>query len=253
MHRIIQVLFDWEDCHLHSFKLPYPKPDDEASVHELLQYTRHPERVFVDKGVEAPLVLYDQGGKEDTRVVTVGEVLHAVRDKLMYEYDFGDGWQHVIQVEAIEPATEANTRDLPRCTGGRLAAPVEDSGGIGRQAMMVHFYKEKKGLLRGRNARGGQAEQQQHGAEEHKQQQVSQPQQEEKAEEKEAASADHDDEEYSSEDDSSGYYEDEDDSPNVDEWLKSCSERIGRDYDPLRFDKKVADLELKLIFRDNRS
>ena len=42
------------------------------------------------------------------------------------EYDFGDDWDHVLAVEAVldEPPAEV------RCTGGRMACPPEDCGGI---------------------------------------------------------------------------------------------------------------------------
>ncbi|MGH3439289.1 MAG: plasmid pRiA4b ORF-3 family protein, partial [Sciscionella sp.] len=48
-------------------------------------------------------------------------------DELWYEYDFGEGWDHRLVVEDVfdEPPPTA------RCTGGRMACPPEDCGGIG--------------------------------------------------------------------------------------------------------------------------
>ena len=46
---------------------------------------------------------------------------------MIYEYDFGDDWQHDVVLEAIVPADpEAK---YPRVTAGRRACPPEDSGG----------------------------------------------------------------------------------------------------------------------------
>ncbi|MDJ0420015.1 plasmid pRiA4b ORF-3 family protein, partial [Rhodococcus opacus] len=58
--------------------------------------------------------------------VRLDQVLTGTGDRLWYQYDFGDGWDHVLAVEAVldEPPAEV------RCTGGRMACPPEDCGGI---------------------------------------------------------------------------------------------------------------------------
>lgn len=45
-----------------------------------------------------------------------------------YEYDFGDSWQHRIEVEKVLPP-EPGVR-YPRCLAGKRACPPEDVGGI---------------------------------------------------------------------------------------------------------------------------
>ncbi len=44
-----------------------------------------------------------------------------------YLYDFGDGWEHDIQLTGIVLASPGRKR--PRCTGGAMACPPEDCGG----------------------------------------------------------------------------------------------------------------------------
>jgi len=46
---------------------------------------------------------------------------------MVYEYDFGDGWQHKIVVEKVQPPEESV--QYPRCISGRRACPPEDCGG----------------------------------------------------------------------------------------------------------------------------
>jgi hypothetical protein len=48
------------------------------------------------------------------------------RTKILYQYDFGDSWNHVIVVEKI--LTDAET-SVPMCIDGPRACPPEDSGG----------------------------------------------------------------------------------------------------------------------------
>jgi hypothetical protein len=46
----------------------------------------------------------------------------------VYQYDFGDDWEHRIVLEARGPA-DADRR-YPSCTAGGRSAPPEDSGGV---------------------------------------------------------------------------------------------------------------------------
>lgn len=46
-----------------------------------------------------------------------------------YEYDFGDGWEHELTLEAILPRQRG--KKYPLCLGGARACPPEDCGGVG--------------------------------------------------------------------------------------------------------------------------
>lgn len=98
-HRILQIAFAWDDYHMHCF-----------------------ETDFGTFGVsDAEL------GHRPERSATLEQVL-SEGGRMTYTYDFGDSWDHAIAVESITPPTEGTV--YPRCTGGRRAAPPEDSGGI---------------------------------------------------------------------------------------------------------------------------
>ncbi len=50
----------------------------------------------------------------------------SVKDKILYEYDFGDGCEHELLLEKILPADE---RGIPVCLKGTRSCPLEDCGG----------------------------------------------------------------------------------------------------------------------------
>jgi hypothetical protein len=110
LHEVLQTAMGWTDSHLHHF-LAGPKRD----------YTVQPFLTDYDEEEG------DEGINE--RDVRLDRVLVQVGDRLFYEYDFGDGWEHTIRLEAIEEYDAAATR--ARVLGGRRACPPEDCGGIG--------------------------------------------------------------------------------------------------------------------------
>ncbi|MFZ2089326.1 MAG: plasmid pRiA4b ORF-3 family protein [Desulfobaccales bacterium] len=107
LHRILQVAMGWYGHHLHSFKIGviyYEEPDP-----------------FFDSGLSMV-------EKKDEKRVKLQQVVLREKMKFLYEYDFGDGWEHEILVEKILPMTEENRQ--PRCLKGVKACPPEDIGGI---------------------------------------------------------------------------------------------------------------------------
>ena len=61
------------------------------------------------------------------RAARLGQVVPGPGSALAYEYDFGDGWEHALVVEAVLPP-EPGVR-YPVCVGGKRACPPEDCGG----------------------------------------------------------------------------------------------------------------------------
>ena len=47
---------------------------------------------------------------------------------IQYDYDFGDGWEHDVVLEAIAPRQKE--RRYPLCVDGARACPPEDCGGV---------------------------------------------------------------------------------------------------------------------------
>lgn len=104
LHHFIQAAFGWHSSHLHEFSkgLNRYMPLDT----ELLELG---EDALDDRRFKLRRVL-DEG------------------DRLRYLYDFGDGWQHVVAVEAIEPCEF--TGSWCEVLDGARACPPEDVGGV---------------------------------------------------------------------------------------------------------------------------
>lgn len=106
LHDVIQAAMGWHDSHLHRFRTG----NDHRSPYFITGFD-------LDEG--------DDGLLEDD--IRLDQVVAAEGDQLWYEYDFGDGWDHVLRVEAVLEEAPATVR----CTGGRMACPPEDCGGLG--------------------------------------------------------------------------------------------------------------------------
>ncbi|MCK4626638.1 MAG: plasmid pRiA4b ORF-3 family protein [Phycisphaerae bacterium] len=136
LHEVIQIVMGWTDSHLHHFilrdKKLKPTPQEmakrfqqDAWDEDFLGRMRG-ERYFVTKVTPWGEPTEMEG--EDENAVTLGEVCPKVKSKLIYEYDFGDGWEHVIEVQKIvEPEDGV---EYPVCLAGKKACPPEDCGGV---------------------------------------------------------------------------------------------------------------------------
>ena len=63
----------------------------------------------------------------DARKVVLSQFRFRANERFLYEYDFGDLWQHQIRLESVEPIE--GKKSYPVCIGGACASPPEDCGG----------------------------------------------------------------------------------------------------------------------------
>jgi hypothetical protein len=103
LHQILQDVMGWSDSHMHQF-----------IVKGKIYGAHHPD-FFMDR--------------ENERKVRLDQVLRKPKDRMVYEYDFGDSWQHEVLVEKVVAAEKGRGR-YPRVTAGKRACPPEDCGGI---------------------------------------------------------------------------------------------------------------------------
>ena len=63
----------------------------------------------------------------DDAKTKMADVINSIGQEFIYEYDFGDSWEHTLTLEKIEPAKRG--KYYPVCLKGKRACPPEDCGG----------------------------------------------------------------------------------------------------------------------------
>jgi hypothetical protein len=102
LHEIIQSCMGWDDDHMHAFEV-----GDE-------QYADF------NRGA-------DPHDFRNSQSIGLRNLVQRRCHHFVYEYDFGDSWRHLIEIETTLPAEENVL--YPRCVDGARACPPEDCGG----------------------------------------------------------------------------------------------------------------------------
>jgi hypothetical protein len=101
LHYTLQIVMGWADTHLYRFRIRGR-----------------------DYGISR---IGGIGFRDDPHQVRLADIDFRHNERFLYEYDFGDLWQHVVRVERrLEIDAQ---RTYPLCIGGKRAALPEDCGG----------------------------------------------------------------------------------------------------------------------------
>jgi Plasmid pRiA4b ORF-3-like protein len=122
LHAVLQVAMGWTNSHLHQFICREHVYADPSA--ELEEYEGDPP-------------ILDEGK------ATLWELLPEINNSLVYDYDFGDSWDHLIVVEKILKNPLSSTL-VARCLGGERACPPEDCGGAGGYEALLKILKNRK-------------------------------------------------------------------------------------------------------------
>ncbi|BCB05823.1 plasmid pRiA4b ORF-3 family protein [Bacillus sp. KH172YL63] len=110
LHTAIQAAFGWYDSHLHDFTV-YEKRKD-GSITPSLELVCEEEALTDDCGYPV-------------KMETDYQVKPFLSERIIYTYDFGDNWEHLIELEEV--LHDVNSND-PICLDGEGNAPPEDVG-----------------------------------------------------------------------------------------------------------------------------
>lgn len=107
LHVAIQDAMGWKDYHLHVFEVVDPS-------------------TVINVKIGIPEEEYEEtlpGWKQ-----RIADYFSTENESANYTYDFGDNWEHKIQLEKI--LSRERDVDYPVCIGGKRACPPEDCGGV---------------------------------------------------------------------------------------------------------------------------
>jgi len=103
LHQALQIAMGWTDSHLHQFNI-------------------HGDSYSIPSEDDLEPVI-------DERKHVLWKIVPMEGMRFGYEYDFGDGWMHTVEVEAVLPPDPKFKH--PVCLDGARACPPEDIGGVG--------------------------------------------------------------------------------------------------------------------------
>ncbi len=114
LHEIIQDSMIWENCHLYEF----------------------------DLGVDRIGIANEEDETIDSSQVKLSDYFNKKGAKMRYVYDFGDYWEHSIELEGF--AKMEKGKFYPECIDGENSCPPEDCGGIPGYYFMLQIINDKK-------------------------------------------------------------------------------------------------------------
>ena len=125
LHVAITDVFGWLDYHLHEFEIVNAKTGKTERIGST------DDEAFDELEGKAPVKLDRQQNLADR--------FNEQNRQAAYSYDFGDGWEHMIELEEVLPR-EADV-GYPRCTAGEMAAPPDDCGGPGGYQRLLNAIR----------------------------------------------------------------------------------------------------------------
>ena len=122
LHAVAQVAMGWTNSHLHQF-------------HHRDQLICDPS-FGLNENEDDPPVL-------DEWKVLVNSLLTKPGQTFLYEYDFGDSWHHLVELEKIiDSGVVLNGKAV--CLAGGGACPPEDCGGVSGYDQLLRVMKNPK-------------------------------------------------------------------------------------------------------------
>jgi hypothetical protein len=104
LHDVIQETMGWTQSHLYEFEIDGERYGEPS----------------MDEGYGTPT--------RSAKSTQLRRIAPEAGARFLYTYDFGDNWEHLVQVEKVLSPERGVA--YPRCLTGRRACPPEDVGGV---------------------------------------------------------------------------------------------------------------------------
>ena len=119
LHFVIQNVFEWTNSHLYHFLVPPAGKLTRTALRAATRYHNMPPDPFFGD---------DEKSDSPADQALLGRIFTPDCKQILYEYDFGDSWEHLVKLEKRSPGGDQD--HIPQCLAGENAAPREDMGGI---------------------------------------------------------------------------------------------------------------------------
>ena len=129
LHTAIQEAMGWKNHHLYEFKLQLINADKNNKDTLRIGF------LFNDGAFENELPLLDDKKNK------VSDYIES-HQKMLYTYDFGENWEHVIEFEGS--FSRAADTQYPLCIDGQQACPPENVGGYHGYLNFIEAMKDKE-------------------------------------------------------------------------------------------------------------
>jgi len=123
LHCAIQDAMGWSDSHLHAFRV------DTRGQSKARRNGGRGEFITIE--FPDPESNDQHGSREwyDERTERIADWFGSRMTQCVYDYDFGDSWDHSVLFEGKSSSQSGVT--YPRCIAGKNACPPDDCGGVG--------------------------------------------------------------------------------------------------------------------------
>lgn len=125
--RVIIEAMGWKNCHLHEFRKGEVQYKSTADLRESQGFA----------GFGMPRMMHD------ANKFSLGNVLKEKGDRIKFEYDFGDSWEHDIWIKGIREYG-ADEEPEVRLLKGKGACPPEDCGGVWGYRELIAISQKKR-------------------------------------------------------------------------------------------------------------
>lgn len=124
---VINGVMGWNGSHLHEFKQKDTLYKSTACL-----------RQEADMGF-----FFGRIEKRDTNKYTIAHLLKEKGDRIKYEYDFGDGWEHDLWLKGIREYSPEESHEITVLKGVG-ACPPEDCGGVWGYTELLEVFNKKR-------------------------------------------------------------------------------------------------------------
>ncbi len=151
--RVLLTLFEMDGEHLYQFEVPekanqkvaLKKSGIKEPLKAMLAFTPKSSMIRMAQGGNGFDAIYGRDEDRKADKVTLRQVLDTPGQTLNFQYDFGDAWEVILNLDEVFSDPELDGRELPRVLDGAGWGIVEDCGGPWGLMEMAEAFEKKSG------------------------------------------------------------------------------------------------------------